>query len=110
MTSDWGGLRAMRLDSVLIFLMVSDTEANVSAIVMDTDEDDSEVVLVIDSDDGDLDDLERRWRGTVGLSANAPGGMSSTRSGVCRTRGGCSELFVTALVSTEESLASTVRS
>ena len=60
MTSDWGGLRGRRLDSVLIFLMVSDTEANVSAIVMDTDEEDSEVVLVIDSDDRDLDDLERR--------------------------------------------------
>ena len=60
MTSDWDRLHGIRLDSVLIFLMVSDTEANVSAIVMDTDEEDSEVVLVIDSDDRDLDDLERR--------------------------------------------------
>ena len=71
-----------RLESVLIFLMVSDTEANVSAIVKDTEEEDSEAVLLSDSEDGDLDDLEMRCSGTVGLSAKAPGGMSSTRSGV----------------------------
>ena len=45
---------------VLIFLMVSDTEANVSAAVIETVAEDSEDELKSESEEGDLDDLEKR--------------------------------------------------
>ena len=59
MTSDCGGAGDLVLVSLLIFLMVSDTDANVSAVVIDMAAEDSEDVLMRDSEEGDLDGLEK---------------------------------------------------